>query len=56
MTKTQQQLADCKAIAEKVITEKNNAIKRLLSLQYELDEARADMEIYPIALFKELMG
>ena len=45
LTKTQQQLADCKAREKKLIIEKNDAIKKVLSLQYELDEARADIDI-----------
>ncbi|WP_232769101.1 hypothetical protein [Colwellia sp. Bg11-28] len=45
LTKTQQQLADSKAREKKVSAEKNEAIKKLLSLQHELDEAKADIDI-----------
>jgi len=45
LTKTQQQLADSKAKEKKVTAEKNEAIKKLLSLQHELDEAKADIDI-----------
>ena len=45
LTKTQQQLADSKVKEKKVTAEKNDAIKKLLSLQHELDEAKADIDI-----------
>lgn len=45
LTKTKQQLADSKAREKKLIAEKNSAIKKLLNLQHELDEARADLHI-----------
>ncbi|KGJ92738.1 hypothetical protein [Colwellia psychrerythraea] len=45
LTKTQQQLADSKAREKKVSAEKNEAIKKLLTLQHELDETRADIDI-----------
>ena len=45
LTKTQQQLADSKAREKKIISEKNDAIKKLLSLQHELDEAKADIDM-----------
>ncbi|PKG81646.1 hypothetical protein CXF85_19320 [Colwellia sp. 75C3] len=45
LTKTKQQLVDSKEREKKVIAEKNDAIKKLLSLQHELDEARADIDI-----------
>ena len=45
LTKTQQQLAESKAREKKVSAEKNEAIKKLLNLQHELDEAKADIDI-----------
>ncbi len=45
LTKTKQQLVDSKEREKKVIAEKNDAIKKLLSLQHELDEARADIDL-----------
>jgi len=45
LEKTQQQLLDSKSREKKLLTEKNTAIKKLLSLQHELDEARADLDI-----------
>ena len=45
LTKTQQQLADSKAREKKLTAEKNDVIKKLLSLQHELDEAKADIDI-----------
>ncbi len=45
LTKTQQQLADSKAREKKVISERNEAIIKLLNLQHELDEAKADINI-----------
>lgn len=43
LTKTQQQLTETRIREKKALTDKNNAIKKLLSLQHELDEARADI-------------
>lgn len=43
LTKTQQQLAESRAREKKAITAKNDAIKKLLNTQHELDEARADI-------------
>ena len=45
LTKTRQQLADTRAREKKALTEKNNAIKKLLSVQHELDEAKADINM-----------
>jgi len=45
LTKTQQQLADSKEREKKLIAEKNSAIKSMLRLQHELDEAKADIDI-----------
>ena len=45
LTKTKHQLVDSKEREKKVIAEKNDAIKKLLSLQHELDEARADIDL-----------
>ena len=45
LTKTQQQLTETRAREKKALTDKNNAIKKLLSLQHELDEARADIDM-----------
>jgi len=45
LTKTKQQLADSRDREKKLIAEKNETIKKVLSLQHELDEARADLDI-----------
>jgi len=45
LTKTKQQLVESKARETKVTSEKNEAIKNLLKLQHELDEAKADIEM-----------
>ncbi len=45
LEKTKQQLVDSKAREKKLLAEKNEAIKKQLSLQHELDESRADIEI-----------
>ena len=45
LTKTQQQLAETRAREKKAVTDKNDAIKKLLSVQHELDEARADIDM-----------
>ena len=45
LTKTKQQLIDAKISEKKAITDKNNTIKKLLNLQHELDEARADIDV-----------
>jgi len=45
LTKTQQQLIDSKEREKKLSAEKNAAIKKLLAVQHELDEARADLDI-----------
>ena len=45
LEKTRQQLANSKAKEQKAVTEKNETIKKLLSLQHELEEARADLDI-----------
>ncbi|WP_231731460.1 hypothetical protein [Colwellia sp. TT2012] len=45
LTKTQQQLAESRAREQKVTAEKNNAIKKFLTVQHALDEARADIEM-----------
>tara|TARA_B110000116_G_C16764375_1_gene550068 strand:- start:1016 stop:1537 length:522 start_codon:yes stop_codon:yes gene_type:complete len=45
LVKTKQQLVDSKAREKKLTSDKNDAIKKLLSLQHELDEARADIDM-----------
>jgi hypothetical protein len=45
LTKTKQQLAESRAREKKVTSEKNDAIKNLLKLQHELDEAKADIDM-----------
>jgi uncharacterized membrane protein SpoIIM required for sporulation len=45
LEKTQQQLAESKGREKKLVLERNSAIKQQLSLQNELDEARADLNI-----------
>ncbi len=45
LTKTQKQLVESKAREKKISVEKNEAVKQLLKLQRELDEARADIDI-----------
>ncbi|KGJ97320.1 hypothetical protein [Colwellia psychrerythraea] len=45
LSKTQQQLKETKAGEKKAITEKNEVIKKLLSIEHELDEARADIDM-----------
>ena len=44
-SKTKQQLVDAKVKEKEAIADKNETIKKLLSLQHELDEARADIEV-----------
>jgi len=46
LTKTKQQLAESKAREKKATSEKNDAIRNLLKLQHELDEAKADIEMF----------
>ena len=46
LTKTKQQLVESKAREKQITLEKNDAIKNLLKLQHELDEARADIEMF----------
>jgi hypothetical protein len=45
LAKTKQQLVDSKAREKKLTSDKNDVIKKLLSLQHELDEARADIDM-----------
>ncbi|MFT5004174.1 MAG: hypothetical protein ACI952_002535, partial [Flavobacteriales bacterium] len=45
LVKTKQQLVDSKAREKKSISDKNDTIKKLLSLQHELEEARADIDM-----------
>jgi len=45
LAKTQQQLADSKDRERKLSTEKKAAIAKLLAVQHELEEARADIDI-----------
>jgi hypothetical protein len=45
LTKIRQQLEDSKMREKEVIAEKNTVIKKLLKLQHELDEARADIDM-----------
>jgi hypothetical protein len=45
LEKTQQQLAESKGREKKLVLERNSAIKQQLSLQHELDEAKADLDI-----------
>ncbi|PKI17878.1 hypothetical protein CXF71_01860 [Colwellia sp. 12G3] len=45
LTKTKEQLVDSRAREQKAICERNDAIKKLLNLQHELDEARADIDM-----------
>ena len=45
LTKIQQQLAETRIREKKALTDKNNAIKKLLTVQHELDEARADIDM-----------
>lgn len=41
----QQQLAESKAREKKAISERNEQVKKVLTIQYELEEARADVKI-----------
>lgn len=45
LTKTKQQLADVKVREKKAIADKTEMMKKLLSVQGELDEARADIDV-----------
>ena len=45
LVKTKQQLVDSKAREKKLTSDKNDAIKKQLNLQHELDEARADIDM-----------
>jgi septal ring factor EnvC (AmiA/AmiB activator) len=45
LAKTQQKLADSKEREKKLSTEKKAAITKLLAVQHELEEARADIDI-----------
>ncbi len=45
LTKTKQQLAASKEREKKLLEEKNTAIKKLLALQNELEEAKADIAL-----------
>jgi len=45
LAKTQQQLADSQIREKKLSTEKKAAIAKLLAVQHELEEARADIDI-----------
>lgn len=45
LSKTKQQLVDSKAREKQLTSDKNDAIKKQLNLQHELDEARADIDM-----------
>ena len=45
LTKTKQQLTETRAREKKAVADKNDAIKKLLRMQHELDEARADIDM-----------
>lgn len=45
LSKAQQQLAESRDREKKLITEKNTAMKKILSLQNELEEAKADITL-----------
>lgn len=45
LEKTKQQLAEMKDREKKAVAERNTAIKNLLNVQHQLDEAKADIEM-----------